>query len=218
MPISYRMPAAERDQLMALAELAAVLSDAQDLKGITRADAGAVPLLDVADTSAASVVGFSRASKMDSRVRLRTSVRESSCPLSDDVSIRIYRTRLTAMSGKSSQMSARSALQARVPEMLHVPRSRRASTSRWSAVAGHPSRGADPVVFLRWPRSKPSPSWPCTSLAVHVTWLARATANSRANVLAGTSATSMLLSSSADSLPPFSRSATSVPQPGWRLP
>ena len=37
MPVSYRMPAAERDQLMALAEPAAVLSDAQDLKGITRA-------------------------------------------------------------------------------------------------------------------------------------------------------------------------------------
>jgi bile acid-coenzyme A ligase len=37
MPISHRMPAAERDQLMALAEPAAVLSDAQDLKGITRA-------------------------------------------------------------------------------------------------------------------------------------------------------------------------------------
>ena len=34
MPVSYRMPAAERDQLMALAEPAAVLSDAQDLKGI----------------------------------------------------------------------------------------------------------------------------------------------------------------------------------------
>jgi hypothetical protein len=37
MPVSYRMPAAERDQLMALAEPAAVLSGAQDLKGITRA-------------------------------------------------------------------------------------------------------------------------------------------------------------------------------------
>ena len=37
MPVSYRMPAAERDQLMALAQPAAVLSDAQDLKGITRA-------------------------------------------------------------------------------------------------------------------------------------------------------------------------------------
>jgi bile acid-coenzyme A ligase len=37
MPVSYRMPAAERDQLMALAEPAAVLGDAQDLKGITRA-------------------------------------------------------------------------------------------------------------------------------------------------------------------------------------
>ena len=37
MPVSYRMPAAERDQLMALAEPAAVLSDAQELKGITRA-------------------------------------------------------------------------------------------------------------------------------------------------------------------------------------
>src|SRR5262245_13675198 len=37
MPVSYRMPAAERDQLMALAEPVAVLSDAQDLKGITRA-------------------------------------------------------------------------------------------------------------------------------------------------------------------------------------
>ena len=37
MPVSYRMPAAERDQLMALAEPAAVLSDDQDLKGITRA-------------------------------------------------------------------------------------------------------------------------------------------------------------------------------------
>jgi bile acid-coenzyme A ligase len=36
MPVSYRMPAAERDQLMALAEPASVLSDAQDLKGITR--------------------------------------------------------------------------------------------------------------------------------------------------------------------------------------
>src|SRR5262245_38945309 len=38
MPVSYRMPAAERDQLMALAEPAAVLSDDQGLKGITRAD------------------------------------------------------------------------------------------------------------------------------------------------------------------------------------
>jgi bile acid-coenzyme A ligase len=37
MPVSYRMPAAERDQLMALAEPAAVLSDALDLMGITRA-------------------------------------------------------------------------------------------------------------------------------------------------------------------------------------
>jgi bile acid-coenzyme A ligase len=37
MPVSYRMPAAERDQLIALAEPAAVLSDANDLKGITRA-------------------------------------------------------------------------------------------------------------------------------------------------------------------------------------
>ena len=37
MPISYRLPAAERDQLMALAEPAGVLSDDQDLKGITRA-------------------------------------------------------------------------------------------------------------------------------------------------------------------------------------
>src|SRR5262245_24248282 len=35
MPVSYRMPAAERDQLMALAQPAAVLSDDQDLKGIT---------------------------------------------------------------------------------------------------------------------------------------------------------------------------------------
>jgi bile acid-coenzyme A ligase len=37
MPVSYRMPAAERDQRMALAEPAAVLSDANDLKGVTRA-------------------------------------------------------------------------------------------------------------------------------------------------------------------------------------
>jgi len=36
MPISYRMPAAERDQLMALAQPAVVLSDGQDLKAITR--------------------------------------------------------------------------------------------------------------------------------------------------------------------------------------
>jgi acyl-CoA synthetase (AMP-forming)/AMP-acid ligase II len=36
MPVSYRMSAAERDQLMALAEPAAVLSDANDLKGIKR--------------------------------------------------------------------------------------------------------------------------------------------------------------------------------------
>jgi bile acid-coenzyme A ligase len=38
MPVSHRMPAAERDQLMALAEPAAALSDAQDVKGITRAE------------------------------------------------------------------------------------------------------------------------------------------------------------------------------------
>ena len=37
MPVSYRTPAAERDQLMALAQPAVVLSDDQDLKGITRA-------------------------------------------------------------------------------------------------------------------------------------------------------------------------------------
>ena len=37
MPVSYRMPTAERDQLMALAQPAAVLSDAEDLGGITRA-------------------------------------------------------------------------------------------------------------------------------------------------------------------------------------
>src|SRR5262245_51755528 len=37
MPVSYRMPAAERDQLMALAQPAVVLSDNDDLKGITRA-------------------------------------------------------------------------------------------------------------------------------------------------------------------------------------
>lgn len=36
MPISYRMPAAERDQLIALASPTAVISDALDLKGITR--------------------------------------------------------------------------------------------------------------------------------------------------------------------------------------
>src|SRR5262245_50353005 len=37
MPVSHRMPAQERDQLMALAEPAAALSDAHDVKGITRA-------------------------------------------------------------------------------------------------------------------------------------------------------------------------------------
>lgn len=38
MPVSYRMPAAERDQLMALATPAAVVSDALELNGITRAE------------------------------------------------------------------------------------------------------------------------------------------------------------------------------------
>jgi bile acid-coenzyme A ligase len=37
MPVGYCMPAAERDHLMALVEPAAVLRDAQELKGITRA-------------------------------------------------------------------------------------------------------------------------------------------------------------------------------------
>ncbi len=37
LPVSHRMPASERDQLMALAEPDAVLSDATELKGITRA-------------------------------------------------------------------------------------------------------------------------------------------------------------------------------------
>jgi len=37
MPVSHRMPAAERDQLIALARPAVVLSDNDDLKGITRA-------------------------------------------------------------------------------------------------------------------------------------------------------------------------------------
>ena len=45
MPVSYRMPAAERDQLMALGrEPLAVLSDAQELKGITRAQMQALEL------------------------------------------------------------------------------------------------------------------------------------------------------------------------------
>ncbi len=38
MPVSYRMPAAERDQLIALASPAAIISDAPELRGITRKD------------------------------------------------------------------------------------------------------------------------------------------------------------------------------------
>ena len=37
MPVSYRMPAIERDQLLALAEPVLVLSNAADLNGITQA-------------------------------------------------------------------------------------------------------------------------------------------------------------------------------------
>lgn len=47
MPVSHRMPAAERDQLMALASPAAVISDAPELNGITRREMnalGAYPL------------------------------------------------------------------------------------------------------------------------------------------------------------------------------